>query len=286
MDIIILGSSSYIGGYLVQYFQSRGANIVRANSTNCNLLDKESVNSFFESLPKKKYLLVFLSVINRPEGDSLDGLQKNTLMAGNFVQAVDHHKISSVIYFSSVDIYGNHHELPIREDTPLQPDNWYGLAKVNCEWILKHELDSEIPLTIFRIPGVYGASPGERSIIRKFLTDIFERKKVTVFGDGSTLRDYVHVQDVAQSIEHLVNKSMVGAVNVVTGKSYSILQILNIMKDALATQWQIEFIEQNQRSFDLVFDNSKLLKIVPKFNFTKLETGIESSITNFRSKIE
>jgi UDP-glucose 4-epimerase len=284
MDIIVLGSSGYIGSYLVNYFESRGIDVVSANSTNCNLLEDNSIQLFFKSLPKKKYLLIYLSVINRNDGDCFEGLQKNILMTGNLVYGLDRQKITSVIYFSSVDVYGNRAELPIKENTPLMPDNWYGLAKANCEWILKSELDSKIPLTIIRLPGVYGSSPGENSIIQKFITDIFDRKKVTVFGDGSTLRDYVHVKDVAKIIEYLMNNSAVGVINIVTGESYSLLNILNILKNAIEIPWQIEFIEQSQRHFDLTFDNSKLLELTPRLKFINIEEGIGSSVTEFINK--
>jgi len=277
-NIIILGSRSYVGRYLSIFLEEKGFNVIRSSSETCDLTDPMSIQNFFKSLTEESYTVIFLAMIIRPHGNSFEGFEKNIQMTQNFVENVDRKKISSMIYFSSVDVYGINPSLPISENTCVSPDNWYGLAKFNCEWILKNFVGGNIPLAVLRIPGVYGASQGDNSVVCQFMNQIRNQKKVTIFGNGSVRRAYLLLDDLAQVVEQLLPCKFDGLLNLVPGTSQSLLEILECIGNHLQIPFEIVHNEElnQQRNFNLSFDISQLNKVIPVFEFTELEKGIQS----------
>jgi len=281
-NVLVVGASSYIGTFLCNYFREKKNGVVQLSTAECNLLDPASVRDFFSTLPQKEYVVVFLATVNRPKANSIESFKDNINMLENFVQNIDLNNISSLIYFSSVKVYGDQPELPISEKTITNPIDWYSLSKLNSEWMLDYYLREELPITILRIPGIYGKSQRERSIIGNFIEDIRQNRKVEIFGTGLSQRDYVFVNDLVRIVEQIVlapkNKE-VELLNIATGKSYSILEILEKIRSVLEIDFVVEYSVREESIFDLKFDTTKFVNVLPSFNFSSLENGICSYLS-------
>jgi len=279
--IVVFGASSYIGKFLCNYLEKNNFEVIRSSSMDCDLLNPTSVKNFFASLPERSYSAIFLATINQLEANSIVGFEKNIRILRNFTEKIDLDKVSSLIYFSSVKVYGNQPKLPISEKTVTNPMDWYSLAKVNCEWMLNYCLGKKLPVKILRIPGIYGEATHERSIIGNFIKDIRQNGKVTVFGSGKVKRDYVYLGDLARIVEQLVvsySKGGVDILNIATGQEYSILKILDKIRSTLGIDFVIDNSRKETNDFDLRFNTRKFFKLLPSFNFIKLEEGIYSYI--------
>jgi len=277
--ILVFGSSSYIGRSLCDYLEENNFKIIRSSSANCDFLNAESVKNFFVSLPEKSYSIVFLSTINQYEANSIVGFEKNIRIMRNFIDNIDLKNISNIIYFSTVKVYGEGPILPITETIKTNPDDWYSIAKFNCEWMLSHFFGEKIPVTILRIPGIYGAAPREQSVIGNFIKNIFEHQKVTIFGTGLAKRDYVYLGDLVQIVEQLLlrhSSISVQTLNIATGRAHSILEILENIRSTLAINFDVEYSSKDNNNFDLCFDNGKLSSVLPSFHFKNLEDGLSS----------
>ena len=276
-NLLIVGDTSYIGSYIARLSERAGARVIGVSRQVCDLLDAEQCAHFFAGLPPEKWTVVFLSVINKTAGNDYDAFERNVRMVRNFAQAQRSASIDGVVYFSSVDVYGRNPEIPITENSQIQPDTWYGLAKYDCEWILRSSGDVECPVTILRIPGVYGPAKNDRSVIGQLVRSICDRNAVSIRGSGQALRDYVFIGDVAEIVRRLATAQHEGVVNVATGKSHSIQELALLAGEVLNQEFQIEREPADSaREFDLVFDNRRLLSLTAGFTFTDISNGLRS----------
>ena len=276
-NVLIVGKNSYVGEFLCQHFSARGAAVVAVGSSDCNFLDSASVHELFKSFGGKPFTIIFLAVVNKDVENTYSAFLNNVQMAWNFVSAARAANIESVVYFSSVDVYGRAPKLPMSETTALDPDTWYGLSKSTSEWIVREELGSKFPTCLLRIPGIFGPSRKDRSVIGRLIATIRKERKVYIHGDGKLLRDYVFARDLCEVVERLVTRRASGTFNVATGTSVSLLQILEVVREALGIDFEIVHLPPNEeRSFDMRYDTSKLTAAIGRFEFSPLAAGIRS----------
>lgn len=276
-NVLIIGKNSYVGEFLCQHFAARGAAVVAVGSSDCNLLDSPSVLELFKSFGGKPLAIIFLAVVNKDVDNSYSAFLNNVQMTWNFVSAARDANVESVIYFSSVDVYGRAPKLPMGETTALNPDTWYGLSKSTSEWIVREELGSKFPICLLRIPGIFGCSRKDRSVIGRLIGTIRKEGKAYIHGDGKLLRDYVFASDLCEVVERLVTRKASGTFNLATGSSVSLLRILEAIRKALGIDFEVVHLPANtERNFDMCYDNSKLCAAIGTFEFSPLDAGIRS----------
>jgi UDP-glucose 4-epimerase len=278
-NVLIVGKNSYVGEFLCRHFSARGATVVAVGSLDCNFLNASSVHQLFKSFGGKPFTIIFLAVVNKDVDNSYSAFLDNVQMTWNLVCAARDANVESVVYFSSVDVYGRAPKLPMSETTVLDPDTWYGLSKSASEWIVREELGSKFPTCLLRIPGIFGCSRKDRSVIGRLIVTIRKEGKAYIHGDGKLLRDYVFAPDLCQVVERLVTGKASGTFNVATGTSVSLLQILEAIREALGIDFEVVHLPANaERSFDMRYDISKLSSVIGNFDFSPLPAGIRSYI--------
>jgi UDP-glucose 4-epimerase len=276
-NVLIIGKNSYVGEFLCQHFSTQGAAVVAVGSSDCNFLDSASVHQLFKSFGGKPFTIIFLAVVNKDVENTYSAFLNNVQMAWNLASAAREANIESVVYFSSVDVYGRAPKLPMSETTALDPDTWYGLSKLTSEWIVREELDSKFPTCLLRIPGIFGPSRKDRSVIGRLIATIRNEGKVYIHGDGKLLRDYVFAPDLCEVVERLVTRKASGAFNVATGTSVSLLQILEAIRQEFGIDFEVVHLPANtERNFDMRYDVSKLSSAIGEFDFSPLNAGIRS----------
>jgi UDP-glucose 4-epimerase len=276
-NVLLVGKNSYVGEFLCQHFSAKGAVVMAVGSSDCNFLDFHSVQALFKSLGEKAFTIIFLAVVNKTVDNSYSAFLDNVQMVWNLVSGARDANVESFVYFSSVDVYGRAPKLPMSETTSLDPDTWYGLSKSTSEWIVREELGSKFPTCLLRIPGIFGRSLNDRSVIGRLIASIRKEGKAYIHGDGKLLRDYVFAPDLCQVVERLVTRKASGTFNVATGTSVSLLQILEAIREALGIEFEVVHLPANaERSFDMRYDTSKLSAAIGKFDFSPLSAGIRS----------
>jgi UDP-glucose 4-epimerase len=280
-NALVVGKNSYVGDFLCRHFSAQGATVSAVGSADCNFLDAAQVHELFKSLGEKPITILFLAVVNKSVRNSYSAFLENIQMAWNLMSSALDANVESLIYFSSVDVYGRSPTLPMNETTPLDPDSWYGLAKSTSEWIVREELGSKIPTCILRIPGIFGASRKDRSVIGQFVASIRHQGKVCVHGDGQILRDYVFAPDLCRVVERLIARNVTGTFNLATGNSVSLLQILETIREVLGVDFEVIRLPANaERNFDMRYDTAKLSAALGEFEFTPLSAGIRSYLNS------
>jgi UDP-glucose 4-epimerase len=170
-----------------------------------------------------------------------------TLMLCEVMQA---YGVKKIVFSSSATVYGTPERVPISEDFPLQPTNPYGRTKLMIEEILRdlYIADNEWSIALLRYFNPIGAHPSGRigedpngipNNLMPYITQVAvgKLKELRVFGndyptvDGTGVRDYIHVVDLAighvKALEKVMNTTGIEAYNLGTGRGYSVLELVS-----------------------------------------------------------
>ncbi|MBI3011662.1 MAG: NAD(P)-dependent oxidoreductase [Candidatus Omnitrophica bacterium] len=279
-NLILVGKRSYIGGYLARFAEARGARVTALSSDDCNFLQWHEVERFFRSLAEDPYTIVFLAVVNKPIATSYQSFLENTRIVKHLIDGHTLAPVNAIVYFSSMDVYGRHPRLPITEESPLEPDTWYALARQVSEWMLHSSGEVRCPVTIIRVTAAYGPAPNDPSVIGRMVRGIQEQGQVVIHGSGTTRRDYVYVGDLCRLVEAAIPLRYNGVLNTATGTCRSINEIAQMVGRVLERPFEIVHEAVNPaREFDAVFDITKLRTLLPSFQFSEMEVGVRSYLT-------
>ncbi|MDY0131667.1 MAG: UDP-glucose 4-epimerase GalE [Desulforegulaceae bacterium] len=180
--------------------------------------------------------------------------------------------VKNIVFSSSATVYGDPHEVPIKESFPLKPSNPYGKTKRMVEMILEdlYESDKSWNIGLLRYfnpvgaheSGLIGEDPrGVPNNLTPYITQVAvgKLKKLSVFGDdyptkdGTGVRDYIHVKDLAsghlKAIEKISENPGLFAVNLGTGKGFSVLEVLKAFEKACKKE--IPFSIESRRPGDI-----------------------------------
>ena len=212
--------------------------------------------------------------------------QNNVSTILNLLEAMQNHNVKKLVFSSSATVYGNPKEVPITEDAPTGgTTNPYGTSKLMVEKILKdlYASDNTWDIAILRYfnpvgaheSGLIGEAPvGKPNNLMPFICKVAkgELDKLMVFGndyntiDGTGVRDYIHVVDLAighiKALEKL-NKEGQGLFiyNLGTGTGYSVLQMIETFEKVNNIKVNYEIAPRRPGDIDSCYSNpSKSLK--------------------------
>lgn len=220
---------------------------------------------------------------------------KNTL---NLIALCVEFGVNNFIFSSTAAVYGEPKIVPVREDSPCFPINPYGSSKMMSEMILRdchfaHKDFHFVALRYFNVAGAYGGNDytkkmglGQRGKNATHLIKVAcecatkKRESISLFGDdygtkdGSCVRDYIHIDDLANAhfsaFEFLKNEKQSEVFNVGYGEGYSVKEIIAKVKEISKVDFQV--IQAKRRDGDcaiLISNNEKILQKTswkPQFN--------------------
>lgn len=186
----------------------------------------------------------------------------------NVLDAVRRTHVKRFVYASSAAVYGIPEKLPLDEDARIMALSPYGLEKsINDQYAgLYRELYGTSTLGV-RYFNVYGPRQDPRSpysgVISKFAECARASEPVTIFGDGQQTRDFVYVADVARANIAALRAEAGGVINIATGRSVTLLDLVGAFDQALGRSLETRF--QPSRSGEVRYSS-----VVPKRAQTEL----------------
>ena len=262
MHFVVTGGAGFVGSHLVKLLVEEGHKITVID--NLHKGKKENLASVinkikfqkmdirdYESMKKnlknvdgvfhQAALTVVQDSFTRPE----EYFDVNVRGTENIFKLANENKFK-VVYASSSSVYGHKLETPIAEDTERNPINPYGKTKLEVEHLVEKysKLNTEIiGLRYFNIFGK-GQTLDYAGVITKFLDRINEGKAPIVFGKGSQVRDFIHVNDVAKANLMAMNSNCSNLiVNIGIGNAISILELANMMINASGLKIKPIFVD-------------------------------------------
>lgn len=281
--VVIFGAGGFIGATLASHLESKGCRVVALSRSVCDMLDPIAVKNALDGI-SANYSVVHTACLSRHEEDDFGALKKNVAMVENFIRAHRPDRVESVVYLSSTDVYGNAPQIPVTEQTLVSPEGYYGISKYSNECLLLRSGQIGCPVTALRLPGIYGANDRGRSIMGMFARRVLKEEEVTIFGDGSTKRDFVLVDDLCRIIERILIAPTTGVFNVANGASLELKDILDTLSAVSGKKLNLVMAEAGSRSNDLVFDTSELQNMLGHIEMTPFSEGARILIDHLTGK--
>lgn len=258
--IYIAGHRGMVGSAIERKLRKEGfTNIVSARSSEVDLRSQQAVEDFFA---KEKPAFVFLAAakvggIMANNTYRAEFLFDNLMIEANIIHSAYRHKVEKLLFLGSSCIYPKFAEQPLREDSLLsgilEPTNEpYAIAKIagiklceayrdqyGCNFI------SAMPTNLYGPNDNYDLNNSHvlPALIRKFHTAKIEgHSEVEIWGTGSPLREFLHVDDLAEACFFLMeNYNGKGFVNVGVGEDLSIKDLALMVKDIVGFEGALTF---------------------------------------------
>ncbi|MDO8871616.1 MAG: NAD-dependent epimerase/dehydratase family protein [Methanoregula sp.] len=282
MKVVILGHSGFIGRQITECFNSLSPEIeiIGISRPEIDLCIRESANQIIRHLSPDT-TIIMLAAIKKQLGDSMEIYQQNISMIENICEIVQKRNLRQVVYFSSSAVYGEDiHNKQIIESTPVNPRTFYGIAKFTSERLLSKTFQSEsTPLAILRPPLIYGSGDASKGYGPSyFLDNLMNDKEIIIWGDGSELREFLYVKDIARIVYDIVQSRFNGVLNPANGNSHSFYSVLNILISLTGKTPKIKYGERTKNKVDNCYSNILFRKSFPEFHFTSLESGLSEMV--------
>jgi UDP-glucose 4-epimerase len=248
----------------------------------CDLLDEAGLEQVFdEHEPSAVIHFAGLKAVGESVEQPLLYYKNNLTGTINLLQAMVEAQIKNIVFSSSCTVYGAPEKLPIREDFPLEAVNPYGQTKLTIEYMLQdlYASDSQWNISILRYFNPVGAHPsgdigedpmGIPSNLMPYITQVAvgEREELSVFGgdynthDGTCIRDYIHVVDLAQghlkALEKLQENPGAIIHNLGTGQGYSVLDVIKGFEKATGKPIPYRIVGRRAGDAPAVYDDPTL----------------------------
>jgi UDP-glucose 4-epimerase len=222
-----------------------------------DLLDLDALRTVFKQAPDAEAVIHFAGL--KAVGESVQKpllYYRNNLDATlNLCQVMAEHNLTNIVFSSSATVYGDPASTPIKEDFPLSCTNPYGRTKLMTEEILRdlHVADSNWNVVLLRYFNPVGAHKSGRigedpggipNNLMPYIAQVAVGKlqQLSVFGadyptpDGTGVRDYIHVVDLAighlRALDKLRKQPGVVVYNLGTGRGYSVLEMIEAFAQA------------------------------------------------------
>lgn len=266
MKILVTGGAGYIGTELVSLLSQRDDveevviydNLSRTNFNlflGHNFKNKERVTFVKGELLDSRFLKKALdgvdvvyhlaAKVTTPFANTDPHFyeQVNHWGTAELVYAVEQSNVKKFIFTSSTGVYGSSKSSVDEEFTP-NPRTFYGISKMRAE---EHvgRLKDKIDTYIFRCGNVYGYNRSMRfdAVINKFVFEANFYKRITIHGDGKQHRSFIHIDQVAQALSHVIDGGLeLGTYNLVN-RDLQVLDIVDTLKEMIP---ELEFIFVNQ----------------------------------------
>lgn len=272
MKVLVTGGAGYIGSHMVRHLAAHGCDVVVYDNLSTghdwavpgatletgDLRDQAYLEQFFQRHRFEAVIhFAARSLVGESRQKPLDYYENNVVGTINLARCCLEHGVKRFVFSSTAAVYGEPDSLLIPESAPLAPINPYGATKVACERMLA---DAGVPHVCLRYFNAAGAAPDgrlgeshepETHLIPRLLQVASGRADgFTLYGDdyptpdGTCIRDYVHVEDLAEAhrlaLEYLDAGGLSRALNCGYGRGHSVREVIEACQRVTGVSIPIE----------------------------------------------
>lgn len=315
MSILIIGGAGYIGSHTVKYFIEQNEDVIILDNLmtghkeavlsnkfyNCDIRDKEALDKVFK---ENNIEAVIHFAANSLVGESMvkpyEYYHNNVYGMMCLLDVMKENNVDKIVFSSTAATYGEPKNIPILESDDTNPTNTYGETKLAMEKMMKWFDNAYgtkyVSLRYFNAAGAYfDGSIGEAHTTETHLIPLIlqvplgKREHISIFGndydtnDGTCIRDYIHVMDLAsahyKALEYLRKGNESNIFNLGNGNGYSVKEVIDVARKV--TNHEIPAKLEERRSGDpavLIASSDKARKVLGwKPQYDSLERIIEDT---------
>lgn len=295
--VVVTGGAGFLGNYVVARLLDRGVEVLCIDDLSggtavahglaqrsgfrhepVDITDRQQVVGAFSSFkPQAVVHLAALHFIPACIANPSLALSTNVLGTQHVLDACGEHGPTRVLFASTADTY-TPSATPHDEEAPQRPDNVYGLSKLCGEQLVDFAARQDrVDPVVVRLFNLFGPGETNPHVIPEIVEQL-KRGDVLRLGNTSPRRDYVFVDDAAQTIVELLFEAPGGTVvNVGTGSSYSVDEVIQRIREATGRDITVETDPSRFRPTDrpnLQANNQRLRSTLPGIGFRSLDEGL------------
>lgn len=304
MKILVTGGAGFIGSNFIRHVIKKYPDYKIINLdklTYCGNLDnlkdiEKNPNYTFvkgdicdkriiEQLMSKADAVVHFAAethVDRSIMDAGSFIQTDVFGTYTLLEAARKNNIQKFVHISTDEVYGEIHEGAFKETDELKPRNPYSASKAAADRLAYSFFATyNLPVSITRSSNNFGPHQYPEKLIPLFVTNLFEGKKVPLYGDGLNVRDWLYVLDNCEAIDLILHQGNLGEVyNIAAGNETTNLEITKLILQELdKDESHIEYVKDRQgHDKRYALDCSKIKKLgwKPKHEF---EEALKDTIT-------
>ncbi len=270
MRALVVGSSGFVGTWLVEYLRSVDDEVLLLPN-GVDIRDREALKGYFQEIRVDAiYHLAARSHVGRSWSQPDETYMVNVIGTSNICEAIRSMPIPpKLLFVSSSEVYGKvtHGELPVRESQPLAPVSPYAASKAAAENVVKQLFyGSSIPVVVARSFNHIGPGQGESfvasALAKRLVSAQMKGTDEIKVGNLKARRDFTDVRDVVRAYRSMIERADSFEVfNVCSGTSLSIEQLAEIMIRQLGVELKLVVSPELVRPldiFEVVGSNDKL----------------------------
>jgi len=246
-------------------------------------LDDLSFTELQKILPQKVDAIIHLAAkagVRPSINDPLPYQRTNILGTQMLLDFARSAEVKQFLFASSSSVYGVNKNLPWKEDEQLQPISPYAMTKLAGE-MAGHVYSSlyGIRFIALRFFTVYGPSQRPDLAIHKFVKSILQDQPITLYGDGSTSRDYTYVHDVVQGVLSAIDydQSVFEIINLGNSYSVSLIELVRHIEEIIGKKARIDRQPEQPGDVPQTFaDISKAIRLLNYQPATQLKDGLQN----------
>ncbi|MDH5178757.1 MAG: UDP-glucose 4-epimerase GalE [Gammaproteobacteria bacterium] len=283
-SILVTGGAGYIGSHVVRQLGEAGENIVVLDNLTTGFADavlygklvvgdtgdKELVSAIMQEHQVETVIhFAAHTIVPESVADPMKYYRNNTCSSRNLLECCQQHGVKHFIFSSTAAVYGIPQDGLAREDAQLAPINPYGTSKLMTEWMLRDlSVASDLTHVALRYFNVAGSDPQGRigqntpkaTLLIKVACEaaVGKRDSIAIYGtdyptpDGTGIRDYIHVEDLAsahvKALAYLRKGGTSTTLNCGYGHGISVREVLDMVQKVNGAQLNIR--EEARRAGD------------------------------------
>ena len=274
---LVTGGAGYIGAHVVKSLLENDFKVVIVDDLSTGLARKVPQNVIFEKIDiaetnklaqimkSNKVEGVIHLAAKKAVGESMNNpsLYYKENIGGfiSLLEAMSQADVKRIVYSSSAAVYGTPTENKVTEKSATNPESPYGETKLVGEWLLKADEKARqiqwIALRYFNVVGAANPELGDtgvNNLVPMAFRALSKNQRPQVFGgdyatqDGSCIRDYIHVSDLADShliaAQKLLNENYCGIINIGRGQGFSVKQVMDTISEVLGKNINYEVVDR------------------------------------------
>lgn len=283
MNVIVFGGCGFIGSHVVDTLLASGHSVTvfsrskerfRGSHQNVKyvLADFKDRGAIAESLRGHDAVVHAISttVPGTANLDPISDVSENLIGTIGLLELIRDAGISKIVYLSSGGtVYGAVPRRPVSEEHPLNPINSYGVVKAAIERYLEiFHRSFGLQYVVIRAANPYGKRQGKsgvQGVVASFMRCLQEGRPIEIWGDGSIIRDYLHVSDLAGLCVMALESNACGTFNAGSGRGLSLLQVADVVTEVAGVPVEKKFFPGRQ--IDVPYSVLDIKKAFETFNW-------------------
>ena len=297
MRILVTGAAGFLGSHVAERLAMSGHEVTALDDLSGGFIENIPLGVHFVrgsindvGLVNEVFVLGKFDYVYHLAAYAAEGLshfikrfnyENNLIGSTTLINAAINHGIKCFVFASSIAVYGASPELPMTEDSPMRPDDPYGIAKMAVEHELRvcHDM-FDLNYIVFRPHNVFGPrqniSDPYRNVVGIFMGQLMQGKPMTIFGDGTQTRAFSYVDDVVGIMSEAIDVPLAynETFNIGDDTPYTVNELASAVARAMGKHPDVVHLPARHEVHDAYASHDKLHRVFGVRPTCNLDDGL------------